>query len=470
LPQHHAKKRFSFAFFRICDRIQLRLKNKFTSVFLILQGISFAFQAFQVLRYAALMLAAIALAWLYAPQSLIDQYETLFLVGGATTFFWVSGLLDGFLLLQKKSDPLHTNAIVARTLRYAVLLSLLSATVCCAAGVLFYPAIEWTIVLTFAGFWGLETLSQFLPYYYIATGKSGRLLALSLVSGLGYASAVALPIALGFGLVYVLLALLSLAALKVAWLLYETGLGALATGAPTGVGHELLKISLPLILATLLSQSAVYVDGFLVQRYFSDDFVAFRYGAKEFPLVLLLANAMSSVRAGEIAAALRVGELPSALQGLHRSTDRLVWTMFPASLLLLVLSGPLFELVFAGRFPMAVPVFDLFLLLVIPRLMFPQSIVRAYQKTLAMTFSAGVELVLNVGLSVLLMQWYGIAGIAAATVIAFFAEKAILLGYVHFKLGIPWRRYSSIPAWVGWSLVMLLCWIAKYLFWPMWNS
>jgi O-antigen/teichoic acid export membrane protein len=412
------------------------------------------------------MLAAIAFAWFLAPQQLIDGYETLMLIGGSTTFFWVGGLLDGFLLLQKKADPLRSVAILRRALSISFLFAATSAIACGLIGCWFYPELGEGLVIGFAGYLFLETAGQIFPYFFIGKDRPLKLLALGLFSSLGYCSAIGVSLVMDWGLEAMVAGLFVVAACKLVWLLVEVRKIDAQAGAYAGVTRELFMISLPLILATLLSQSAVYVDGFLVQRFFPDAFVDFRYGAKEFPLVLLLANAMSIVRAGEIAGAARTGEVDAALRGLRSSSTRLIWTLFPVCIGLMMVSGPMFRFFFVGRFPMAVPVFDLFLLLAIPRLMFPQSVVRGFQKTSMMSLSAGVELVLNVGLSLLLMQYYGIAGIAAGTVLSFFGEKIVILSYTQFKLGISWHRYASVPLWLGSSVLLVFVWLCKYVLMP----
>ena len=102
-----------------------------------MQEAVFAFQAFQVLRFGSLMLGAMSLAWLGAPKTLIDTFETLLLVGGATTFFWLGGLLDGFLLLQKNANPLHGDAIQRQTMFAVLALSITSAVATGVAAMIF---------------------------------------------------------------------------------------------------------------------------------------------------------------------------------------------------------------------------------------------------------------------------------------------------------------------------------------------
>lgn len=407
------------------------------------------------------MAGSVAMAWLCTRDSLIDAYESLLLLGGSVTFFWVGGLLDGYLLLQKSAAWGEGGMRLTR--KVSMVLSMFSALMCGVIGHQVYGWISPGALTLYCLYLFLETSCQMLPYALVATGRVHGMWAYSVIYGLGYVLSLVVPLLLGLDLMGVLWALLFWAGIRFGWWVMLMKFPHAGGGIAPGDLRALWRVSSPLVLATLLSQSAVYVDGYLVQEFFPEDFVDFRYGAKEFPLVLLLANSMSIVRAGEIAAGRRDGNLETALRGLRASTNRLVWMLFPVSVTLLLSSEPLFALVFRDRFPHAVPVFDLFLLLAIPRLMFPQSVVRGFHKTYMMSVSAGVELALNVGLSLVLMQWWGMVGIAAGTVIAFLVEKLILLAYTQMKLGLGWNQYASIPVWLGWSLALVLVWGLKYV-------
>jgi O-antigen/teichoic acid export membrane protein len=462
LPKNGLALLFSFDF----SLDPSRLKFKYTSILRIMQSSSSAFQVYQVSRYGGLLLGAVLMAWLGAKKEEISFLETLILISGSVSFFWIGGLLDGFLLLYKRNPEGNASGILKDTQWAVLALAMASSLAFFLIGYFGYPELDPGIVGAFAFYHCWETLSHMFPYVLVATGRSKDLFEYSMLSSLGYVLAIAIPFLAGWGFEGVVPMLLLLVSMKAVWgfqRLAETRQGDSTAGESY---RALWKISLPLALTTLLSQSAVYVDGFLVETYFPEAFVDFRYGAKEFPLVMLLANSMSIVKAGEIAAAHGTGKLSDAFFDLKKASSRLMLSMFPIALLFLLISGPLFSVVFKDRFPLAVPVFDLFLLLTIPRLMFPQSIIRGYHKTFAMTFSAGVELVLNVALSVILMQYFGIAGIAAGTVMAFFVEKLILLAYTEVKLGVGWGSYAPVGQWALGSSLLVAVWLLKYLFFP----
>jgi hypothetical protein len=73
---------------------------------------------------------------------------------------------------------------------------------------------------------------------------------------------------------------------------------------------EHLYLGTPLILTSLISGSPQYIDGMIISSVYRDPavFAWFRYGAKEFPLVLMLANGLSNAMLPEFSTRERMKE------------------------------------------------------------------------------------------------------------------------------------------------------------------
>lgn len=440
------------------------MRGKFTKIKAKLQGSSLAYQLFQVFRYGFLLLVSVSLTWIFPDQVVIRQYELLLLLGGSLTFFWVSGLYDGFLVLYRQANEKERASLVFQAFAVAGILSLLSAVATWGLGTYALPGqLPEGVLIGYSLFLLFDLNSHLLVFILLGRQSNLALLLYGFGIYFFYFLLITVPLALGQSLETALFYLAAFAAIKFFLLLFWMHKDIFRPVSDRRMARTFLKMSGPLALAMLLSQSAQYVDGYLVEHYYADQFAAFRYGAKELPLVLLLANSMSVVRSGDIAVGLSRGEVSEAYGQLRKSSARLIHTMFPVSLLILGFSTLLFTEVLGEDFRASVPVFDLYLLLVIPRLLFPQSILRGYRRTSVMTLSAAIELVLNVVLSLVLMKYWGIAGIAAATVIAFFVEKVVLLIYCERKLKIRLKEYTPLLIWLLWSIAMLGAWALKYL-------
>ena len=213
-----------------------------------------------------------------------------------------------------------------------------------------------------------------------------------------------------------------------------------------------LNTAAPLIGATLLSGSAEYLDGFIVSKYFDEkDFAVYRYGAKEFPLVLLLANAFSNGMVPKVAQ-LGVAE---AAKTIRAESLKLMHIFFPVSIGLLLVSQWAYPKLFNQDFTASAAVFNVYLLLVISRLVFPQTLLIGLKKTKTIMAVAALELAVNFGLSLLLVQQFGLVGIAFATVIASLLDKGILT-FVLTKNGTSASEYWPWKWHLSYSIVLLL--------------
>ena len=421
-----------------------------------------SFQFFSLFRYLGLLLSAIALARLFPDQSLIADYERLLLLGGSVTFFWAGGLFDAFVVVFKQAGTEQRPQTAAALNGLALSLALLSGLSVFLLGFLLFPShFDADTLAAYAVFTAADSYALALVYLLHVHGRSRELIAYAILSYTAY-FAVLILLVQGGDLARALWGLALLAAAKALYTAIRFGIHRQAP-AWNPASRQLLRTGTPLALAALLSYSANYLDGYLVAEFFPADFATFRYGAKELPLVLLLANALSIVQSGEVAEGIREQDPAPAIQKLKAGGLRLMHLLFPLSILLLIASDWLFRTVFGPAFAGAAIIFDIYLLLAIPRLIFPQSLLRAHQMTRLMGLSAGIELFANVALSLLGMYLFGIAGIAAATVLAYLLEKTILVAYCKSRLGISFRSYTAAGWWAAYAAALSAAWALKYL-------
>ena len=233
------------------------------------------------------------------------------------------------------------------------------------------------------------------------------------------------------------------------------------------------RLAWPLMLALLLSSYSPMIDALLVETYLSDDlFAIFQYGAKEFPLIMLLANAMSTTQSGDVMEALKEGKPESAYSNIRSTATKYMHLLFPLSLVLLLSSDWLYRIAYAGNFPDSPRIFDLYLLLVIPRLLFPQTIIKGHLRNKVLTVVSGVELVINVVLSIVFLFLFkaegdlilALQGIALATLIAYVFEKIMLVTWCRKKLGVRLKEYANLRVWFVYSLVFAAFFVVKFLY------
>ncbi|GAJ20106.1 unnamed protein product, partial [marine sediment metagenome] len=70
-----------------------------------------------------------------------------------------------------------------------------------------------------------------------------------------------------------------------------------------------------------------------------------------------------------------------------------------------------------------------------------------------------IEIILNISLSLYLMQFYGLVGIALATTIVFVIEKIYLIAYNYFKLQIKPSEYIPVKFYLIYSLITIIMFV-----------
>lgn len=427
----------------------LRLENmklKLTTVY--------SLQAFQLMRYASMILIGVFMAKSSLGMGAIGEYEQFMFVAGGVSFFWLNGLIRGLLPIYKEDDRGDARFFNAFVLVSA--LSALSGAVIFMLSGAWFPAPEragdLSVRWILAAFLFFSVPASLTEYYFLLKKKSLRILFYGAFSFVLMIVLVLLPVWLGWGIDACLLGALAWAVVRyvVLWVLL---LRYVTLEFSMAYQREHVGVSVPLVLSALVSGAGQYVDGAIVRSHFDESvFAVFRYGAREFPLVLLMANAFSNAMLPVFQAAENADE---ALQKIKRESSRLSVLLFPLSAILLVTSHWFFPVFFNPNFTAGATVFNIYLLLITSRLLFPQTILIGMKQTGVIAWASVWELLLNVAFSLLFVQFWGINGVAFATVLAYLFEKVYLVVMTERRLNIAVTKYQNITRHVIYSL--LLC-------------
>jgi O-antigen/teichoic acid export membrane protein len=219
---------------------------------------------------------------------------------------------------------------------------------------------------------------------------------------------------------------------------------------------EFMKKVMPFMFSILLAGSMDYINSYIVEYYFSAvDFAVFRYGAKELPIFLILANSLSNIYSGEIANFNKNSELAQGLEKLKASSTRLMRWLFPSTILLMLFSKHFYELAYNHDLVQGYKIFNIYLLLIISRMLFPQTVIMGLMKNRIFYLVSSNYLILNCILSFWFIGIWGIEGIAYATVIAFMVEKILLVVYCKME-GVDLRKYTSVGEYVLYASLTLI--------------
>jgi Na+-driven multidrug efflux pump len=98
--------------------------------------------------------------------------------------------------------------------------------------------------------------------------------------------------------------------------------------------------------------------------------------------------------------------------------------------------------------------------MIIPRLLFPQTILVGRKKTMITFISAIIELVVNIPLSLLMIHLgYDIVGVVLSTFISFTVGRLYLVGYVWFKMKIKPTEYIPLKEYAFYSILLAVLFV-----------
>lgn len=175
-------------------------------------------------------------------------------------------------------------------------------------------------------------------------------------------------------------------------------------------------------LQGLVTYGGDFVAGWVIRIGLPEAFLSYRYGMKELPFVLLVSNAISN----EFSMTLRMSG-PEHLADLRNETGKLMKWAFPVTWIGIVVAPIIFWQFPDPGYVQAIPVYCIGALLTLPRVWFPQAILRAKMAQRTLTLTSITEMMVYLGLLAILIPLAGAVGAVIALVFATCLEKALLV-------------------------------------------
>jgi O-antigen/teichoic acid export membrane protein len=410
-------------------------------------------QLFSLLRFAIFLIISIVYAKSRISRVEIGSWELFLFISNLLSFFWVTGIIQSLLPLYHRNrtyrrvgengdgkSPEIFNAFLLLTF-FSVLFFVMGHT---AKGLIPGESHYVNLLLLYVL---LSNPVCLIEYIYLLNNRSHRIIQYGLITYVAQLILILVPFIAGKNIIWSIYGLLAITGVRWIWLIIL-----LRRYTELRISADFMKehlyLATPLIITSLISGSAQYVDGLILYTLFNDPatFATFRYGAKEFPLVLALANGLSNAMLPEFSTRLQMKE---SLAKIKDKSKKLMHLLFPSAMLLLLFAKWIYPRMFTSEFTRSADIFMIYSLLIIPRLVFPQTIIIGRKKTHITLIAAVLELAINIPLSIYLARDYGgdglgTVGIALATFAVYTFEKIFLAGYVWIKMKIKPSEYIPL--------------------------
>ena len=416
------------------------------------------------MRFTVFLIISVIFTKSHLTRAEIGSWEMFLFIAGLISFFWVTGIIQSLLPLyhrnktyqntglnDKKKSPEIFNAflllcffsllffVIGHSLKYSFSVFHFSGNVPYLNLLLLYLLLSNPVCL--------------IEYIYLLNNRSYRIFQYGVYTFSLQLILVILPVILGKNIIWSIYGLLAVTAVRWIWLIIL-----LRRYTEMKISAKFMKehlyLGLPLVLTSLISGSAQYTDGVIISAVYRDPewFAWFRYGAKEFPLVLMLANGLSNAMLPEFSTRTRMKE---SLAKIKVKSKKLMHICFPATMFIMLFARWMYPRLFNPEFQKSADVFLVYTLLVIPRLVFPQTVIVGRKKTHITLIASILELVFNIPLSLLMIKLgYNIVGVALVTFVVYLLGKVFLAGYLWIKMKIRPSEYIPLRIYLLYSTLL----------------
>ncbi|MBE3093673.1 MAG: oligosaccharide flippase family protein [Actinobacteria bacterium] len=399
----------------------------------------------------------------------IGHWEMFMFIAGLITFFWVTGIIQSLLPLYHRNKTYRKMGDNGTTKSPEIFNAFL---LMCFFSLLFF-ALGHSIKNNFSVFHFsgnvpyinllllyilLSSPVCLIEYIYLLNNRSYRIFQYGLYTFTAQLIFIIAPLLFGKDIIWSIYGLLAITGIRWVWLIVL-----LRRYTEMKISVEFMKehlyLGIPLILTSLISGSPQYIDGVIVSAVYRDPaiFAWFRYGAKEFPLVLMLASGLSNAMLPEFSTRERMKD---SLVKIRVKSKQIMHILFPVTMVMMLFARWIYPRIFNPEFQKSADIFLIYSLLIIPRLVFPQTVIVGRKKTHITLIAAVLILALNIPLSLLMIKWgYGIIGVALSTFIVYTIEKIFLAGYLWIKMNIKPSEYIPVRLYAFYSVLIAILFI-----------
>lgn len=336
-------------------------------------------QFIHLLRFTTLFLISIAFAKSNYSVTDIGVYEKFIYFAGALSFFWTNGIIQAFLsLFHRYSSQASQNNLIFNCISLSMLFSIIILTILFTfekpLSLFFLNSEQLPYKLIFILYMAFAPVTFFIEYIYLVKKQYKNIFNYGISTYIIQLLLLIVPSFIYNDLSYSLWGLFAITIIRFIWLVFIISKN-YSFNIDFYEWRIIIKNSSPLILSAFIAGSLPYIDGILVASHYDDSiFAIFRYGAREFPISVLLANAFSNAMIPIINSS---HSMTASLAQIKNKSLQLMHVLFPMSIILLISSYLLFEIAFNPHFRESAKIFNVMLLLIIPRMIFPQTILIA---------------------------------------------------------------------------------------------
>jgi O-antigen/teichoic acid export membrane protein len=441
---------------------------------------SSALQINQILRQSTLILMSIIMTKWGVSIKDIGIYETFMFVSYTVSFFWITAFLQGILTHFPSISESEKPSYVFNIFLIFNALSIFIFSI-----LYFFPQQSLFILTakTDTQYFNIFTfyLLFFLPPFMLESiwaveDRPLSILIVSVITNVLLLFCVVYPIHQNrdfLGCFYIMVIVALLRYIILIFNVIHRGNFAFSIK----IIKDFLKITTPLMGYAFVGGFITAFTTWLISWYYVNNFEQFaiyRFGAREFPIINAMTTGLSSglipILIQKFDKANIKNEFETSFQAINtegvsvlkEKTLRLWHILFPMTIVLMFSSKNLFGFVFNEQMINAAPVFQVFLLLLISRALFPQTLLMVLKETKIMFSMSIIEAISIVIMSFVFIYLFGMIGVAWAMVLGFLIEKIMMVLFLKKNYNINLKDYTHVNYYLFYTFALLVSYLLSF--------
>ncbi|TCK67809.1 O-antigen/teichoic acid export membrane protein [Winogradskyella wandonensis] len=180
-----------------------------------------------------------------------------------------------------------------------------------------------------------------------------------------------------------------------------------------------IRYSTPYALALLVGILSTHLDKIIVLNNFTtEDFANYINGAFEIPVIIIITSTLSGLTIGKLNEFCSTKRYQNAINLFKNSMEISACFLFPVFCFSIVFSEQIMIFLFGIQYADAAVIFSIYLLLLPIRIIIFSDILIALGHSKIFLFRSLIELLVNFSLSIILLKFLGVKGVAIATVLS----------------------------------------------------
>ena len=209
---------------------------------------------------------------------------------------------------------------------------------------------------------------------------------------------------------------------------------------------QIVSYCLPISLQVMIGKMGGMLDRYIISVNFNPaEYAVYSRGATHLPIIEILPYSMSNILFPKYVAYHESAQIDKMFLLWRKAISKVALLIYPVFAFFGLYSGDFIVIVYTEQYLDSVPIFQVYLAMLLIKVAIMDTLMRVAGKTNFMPYIATISMVSNLVLGLVLLNYLGIIGPAIATIFVIFLNAFLCLFFTKRVYSVSWRE--MVPWW-----------------------